>query len=280
MSEQFDFNESVSIYFRELEIVESLMTKVGQFVQLFKHPQLGKILVINNEIQHVQNWQFLYHESLVHLPCAFVEIPRNGLILGGGSLFAAYELLKYNSIEKVVLIDHDIEVVELMQKHYPHVDKVLKNPLFEMKNYDFTKNILEKTAFDIIINDSIDLHDSHKSGNFHNSYKILIGHLSEIGVCSDLIYRHIFVQKATMDTIDLIRKEKNIVMSLITVPEYPGVLHLLTIFGNSKHLSQTMKETKNSDQKKWKKTNINEYYDPNFMEYYLYLPPFIRNKFK
>ena len=52
---------------------------------------------------------------LVHLPIAFIPIISEVLILGGGSLFAAYEVLKYSSVKNVILCDYDHEVIELME---------------------------------------------------------------------------------------------------------------------------------------------------------------------
>ena len=93
-------------------------------------PLLGLILTINNEIQHIERYQCLYHELLVHLPVSFCAEPKTALIIGGGSLFAAHEILKYPSIKKVVLCDHDHSVLDLMEKYYSHAKMVKKDLRF------------------------------------------------------------------------------------------------------------------------------------------------------
>ena len=85
--------ENISLYLDNLILLEDIRT-VKQKIEIYSHPLLGLILIINGEIQHIEKYQCLYHELLVHLPISFCDIPRNALIIGGGSLFAAYEVLK------------------------------------------------------------------------------------------------------------------------------------------------------------------------------------------
>ena len=47
----------------------------------------------------------------IDLPISFCDCPQTALVLGGGSLFAAYELLKYPSILAITLCDHDYTVL-------------------------------------------------------------------------------------------------------------------------------------------------------------------------
>ena len=94
--------EPVSLYLDNLTVIEEIQSP-HQYIQLMNHPWLGKVLIINGEIQHIEKYQTLYHEMLIHLPAAFVPEVSSVLILGGGSLFAAHEVLKYPSIKKVIL---------------------------------------------------------------------------------------------------------------------------------------------------------------------------------
>lgn len=64
-------NESVSLYLQDMEILESFQSDKQQII-LYLHKNLGKILVINGEIQHIEFYQQFYHEQLVHLPIAFI----------------------------------------------------------------------------------------------------------------------------------------------------------------------------------------------------------------
>ncbi|MGL5260050.1 MAG: spermidine synthase [Lachnospiraceae bacterium] len=115
-------------------------------------------MVINGEIQHIQNYQCPYHELLVHLPASFIVEPQTALIIGGGSLFAAYELLKYLSIKSVFLCDFDSTILQLMKKYYSHAREVMNNPRFhfiEQEGIDFILNCTNQ--YDLIINDCFNL---------------------------------------------------------------------------------------------------------------------------
>ena len=78
--------ESVSLYLSNMVQLENEESNV-QSIQIYQHPNLGKVLVINGEIQNVEKWAPLYHEAIVHIPMMFLEEPRSVLILGGGDLY-------------------------------------------------------------------------------------------------------------------------------------------------------------------------------------------------
>lgn len=204
---EYHENESVSIFLKDLKLIESY-TSPKQFVELFEHPWLGKILIINGEIQHIEQYQSLYHESLVHIPAAFIPVIRTVLIIGGGSLFAAYEALKYPSVENVTLCDYDHSVLKLMARHYFHAREVIKDKRFSYIESDARDFIhKEQKRYDLIINDCFNLAAESNRNNI--SYFNLLSNLCKnTGVCVDIIYRHIFDKQVTIDTLTYLKKEK------------------------------------------------------------------------
>lgn len=64
-------------------------------------------LYINGNLQFSSLDERIYHEFLVHPAMAWVKAPRRVLILGGGDGLALRELLKYPSLEQVLLVDLD-----------------------------------------------------------------------------------------------------------------------------------------------------------------------------
>ena len=278
---RFYENESVSLYLNNLTTISSYQS-LKQDVKLFSHPWLGKILIINGEIQHIEKYQTLYHEVLVHLPASLVPEIRNILILGGGSLFAAYEVFKYPTVEHVTLCDYDHSILDLMAENYSHAKIVLQDPRFhyiESEGKSFIKEF--NTQYDLIINDCFNLADISNKENM--SYFSLLSNLcSSNGVCADIIYRHIFDHQVTIDTLSYLKNESKLAMSLVTVPEYPGILHIETIWGKSSYISQEAKNTANLFQREIIKGNISSpynFYSPANLGFYLYLPPYIKEKF-
>ena len=101
-------------------------------------------------------------------------------------------------------------------------------------------------TFDLIINDAIDLLTYNQSAV---NFSLLNNRLSYNGICSDLIYRHIYDLGHIHNTLSILEESKNKAFSLTVVPEYPGVLHLLTIFGNTNNINQNLKTSMNDEHK-------------------------------
>lgn len=270
---EFHESNNVSFYLSNLSPVSEFISQ-RQNIGLYKHPLLGKVLIINDEIQHIENYQHLYHEPLVHIPASFIEFPKNCLIIGGGSLFAAFEILKYPSIEKVVLCDYDHTVIDLITYNYDHAIQVKSDKRFHFVEEDasiYIKKVNEK--FDLIISDCFNFTEMN---NDLSMYEELYQLCSEQGVCSDVMYRHIFDTKCLNSTMKLLKSQKKLVFSLIVIPEYPGVLHILTIWGKNQNINQNQKCTINRFQQNLTNSKRFKMYVPDHLPYYLYLPPYIK----
>lgn len=75
----------------------------------------GFQLFINGNLQFSSSDEFVYHEALVHPLICWCDRPtvRHVAILGGGDGLAARELLRYQSIESVTVVDYDSIVTNL-----------------------------------------------------------------------------------------------------------------------------------------------------------------------
>jgi spermidine synthase len=257
---------------RRLAAIESAVQKI----ELFQHPSLGKILKIDGEIQHVERWQALYHEPLVHLPSTFVPEIKEVLVLGGGSLFAAFEVLRYSSVTKCTLVDHDPAVIELMVKHYPHAAAVIKSPRFSYVQQNAISFLrTSNDTYDLVLNDCFDSL-SVSAAIKQSVFQLMSDRLARGGVCADPIYRHIFENSYIARTHAAL-KGKRRAYSLIAIPEYPGVMHVLACWGGSR-VSQSLRTPINRVQRIWQRRKPKpplEFYDPRFLSFYLYLPPYL-----
>lgn len=273
----FHEEEAVSLYLSNLEALEDIITE-KQHIKLFRHPQLGLVLVINGEIQHIEKYQCPYHEILVHLPISFIEKPQSALIIGGGSLFAAYEILKYPSIKTVTLCDHDENVLKLMEEYYSHAKYVRSDLRFNFVECDGIQFIEQcQNTYDLIINDCFNLLNISITKKIP-IYLKLKELLTPSGLCSDIIYRHIFDGKVTTNSIHEIKKYSDVVLSMVAVPEYPGILHIETIWGNNENLSQFCQKPINEYQRRIIEGEKNpfEFFSPENLAFYLYVPPYIK----
>lgn len=96
-------------------IILSRTTSYQRLILTRKHDELR--LYLNGNLQFSSRDEYRYHESLVHTPLACLTRPRRVLILGGGDGLAAREVLRYPSIEKVMLVDLDPGMTRLFKEH-------------------------------------------------------------------------------------------------------------------------------------------------------------------
>ncbi len=123
----------------------------------------GKALVLDGKWQSCTGDEFLYHEPLVHPAMIFHGAPGKVLILGGGEGATAREVLRWKTVEKVVMIDIDGEVVEACKQYLPEIHQnVFENPRLQVEIAD-ALNFLDSTdeQWDVVI---CDLSDPIESG--------------------------------------------------------------------------------------------------------------------
>lgn len=119
-------------------------------------------LFIDNHLQFAESDEHRYHEALVHTVMGYAGARGNVLVLGGGDGLAARELLKYEDINRIDLVDLDPAITDLAQEFEPLV-KLNKDSFSNAKvnvvNADaFTFVNQPGIAYDRVI---IDMPDPH-----------------------------------------------------------------------------------------------------------------------
>jgi len=118
----------------------------------------GKALVLDGKWQSCTGDEFLYHEALVH-PAAIAQGgPRRVLVLGGGEGATIREVLRWQSVERVLMVDIDGEVVEACREHLGEMHaNAFEDPRLELHIGDAIA-VLEGTEqpWDLIISDLSD----------------------------------------------------------------------------------------------------------------------------
>lgn len=167
------------IYTKSSKYQRIVLTKSNDDVRLF----------LNGNLQFSSKDEYRYHEALVHMGMASLDQPKTALVLGGGDGLAVRELLKYPSLEEIVLVDLDSEMTNLFMKHEVLV-KLNSNSLSSSKvrviNDDaflWLKN--NRRKFDFIAVDFPDPSNFSVGKLYTNSfYRLLKSALSENGVGS------------------------------------------------------------------------------------------------
>jgi spermidine synthase len=74
-------------------------------------------LFLNSHLQFSSRDEYRYHEALVHPGLAALPGARHVLVLGGGDGLALREALRYDTVERVTLVDLDPEMTRLFSTH-------------------------------------------------------------------------------------------------------------------------------------------------------------------
>lgn len=85
-------------------------------------------LFLNGNLQFSSDDEYRYHESLVHPIMAMGNTEDSVVVLGGGDGLAVRELLKYESVKNIKLIDLDGAVTNLFKTH-PTLTRLNQNAL-------------------------------------------------------------------------------------------------------------------------------------------------------
>lgn len=121
----------------------------------------GKMLFLDGDHQSSEKDEFMYHEPLVQPAMLMHSCPKKILILGAGEGATAREVLKHKTIEQIVAVDIDKEVIDLCKKYlYEMHQGSFSNPKVKLiydDAMDYIKKAQEKKEkFDVIIADLTD----------------------------------------------------------------------------------------------------------------------------
>ena len=151
--------ENVSPYEQHRHAIREVLyegSTAFQEVRVLQTHRYGKLLVLDGDIQSAQSDESFYHEVLVHP--ALVSLPRPArtvLIMGGGEGATLREVLRHHSVERVVMIDLDGELVEICKRHMPEWScGAFNDPRLELHAAD-ARGWIDTTQerFDCVIHD-------------------------------------------------------------------------------------------------------------------------------
>lgn len=126
-----------------------------QQMELVQLEGYGLCMILDGKVQFAASDESIYHELLVHPACVLHGNPSSVLILGGGDGCAARELLRYETVRDVVIVDIDEEVVELFREQFRELNRgSLADPRVKVVLRD-AMEFLRCTgpSYDIIISD-------------------------------------------------------------------------------------------------------------------------------
>jgi spermidine synthase len=129
-----------------------------QHLIIFDNATFGRVMMLDGVVQLTTRDEFIYHEMMAHVPLFALgpQSARRVLIVGGGDGGVMREVLKHESVERVVLCEIDRTVVDLSREHLPQISRgAFDDARAELVIADGVKYVAETSErFDAIIVDS------------------------------------------------------------------------------------------------------------------------------
>ena len=157
-----------------------------QTVEVLENGCFGRCLVLDGKTQSSQADEFIYHQSLVHPVMLAHPNPVTVCIAGGGEGATAREALRHNTVQRVVMIDLDAEVVELCREYLEgHHQGAFDDPRLDLQINDASVYLKDTPeGFDVIL---LDLPDPMEGGPAYllytkTFYEMLRGKLNPGGL--------------------------------------------------------------------------------------------------
>ncbi len=155
----FVFADQIQSYTESISYNENIIfSKSSPYQRIILTSDRGvSRLYLNHNLQFSSADEYRYHEALVHPGLSRMKEPKNVLVLGGGDGLAVREVLKYPSVDSILLVDLDAVVTEMFSGSELLVqlnNGSLTNPKLKIINADAFLWLREnKRRFDFIIID-------------------------------------------------------------------------------------------------------------------------------
>lgn len=128
-----------------------------QRIDVFDSKEFGRFLTLDGYMMLTEKDEFIYHEMMVHVPMAVHPKVRRVLVIGAGDGGVVRELSRYESIERIDLVEIDELVVEVCKKYLPQTACRLDEPRVNIYYEDGVRFIRScENQYDLIIVDSTD----------------------------------------------------------------------------------------------------------------------------
>jgi spermidine synthase len=143
--------------YRVLRTVVAVKSQYQEIV-IVDTPGFGRALFLDGIPQSSALDEHIYHEALIHPALVGHRAPRKVFIVGGGEGATLREVLRHNTVERVVMVDIDDLLVALAKEHLGDWHQgAFDDPRVELVHAD-ARGYLEQTSetFDCVIVDATD----------------------------------------------------------------------------------------------------------------------------
>ncbi|WP_455662219.1 polyamine aminopropyltransferase [Pradoshia sp.] len=128
-----------------------------QRIDIYESKEFGRFLTLDGFMMMTEKDEFIYHEMITHVPMMVHPNPERVLLIGAGDGGAVRELVKYENVKQIDLVEIDEMVVEVCRKYLSKTACALDDPRLQIHYEDGLKHIRScENQYDLIIVDSTD----------------------------------------------------------------------------------------------------------------------------
>ncbi len=128
-----------------------------QRIDVFDSKEFGRFLTLDGYMMLTEKDEFIYHEMMVHVPMAVYPEIERVLVIGAGDGGVVRELVRYQMIKHIDLVEIDELVVEVCKQYLPTTACRLDDERVTIHYEDGLKYIRRcENEYDLIIVDSTD----------------------------------------------------------------------------------------------------------------------------
>lgn len=186
----------------------------------------GKILLLDDAIMLTERMEFIYHETIAHIPLFSHPKPEDILIIGGGDGGTLREVLKHKTVKKVDIVEIDDKVIESSKKYLKKLSESFFDPKSNVIICDGIKYVQQTDKkYDIIIIDSSDPIGPAKTLFTERFYKSCFNILKNDGLLITQAESPFYLNQDFKKTFKRLKKIFPITRVILScVPDYPFAL--------------------------------------------------------
>ncbi len=142
-----------------MKVKEQLATCESEFqrIDILQTEEFGKVLVLDGELMITQKDEFIYHEMITHVPMAVHPNAKNVLVIGAGDGGTIRELVKYDSIERIDMVEIDKKVTDMCMEYFQETACGLSDRRVHMYFEESLRYVRQQhDKYDLIIVDCAD----------------------------------------------------------------------------------------------------------------------------
>ena len=142
-----------------MKIEEQIASCESEFqrIDILKSCEFGKVLVLDGELMITQKDEFIYHEMISHVPMAVHPNVKNVLVIGAGDGGTIRELTKYDTIERIDMVEIDKMVTDMCLEHFQETSCKLNDKRVHMYFEESLRFVrMKNDEYDLIIVDCAD----------------------------------------------------------------------------------------------------------------------------